>query len=199
MLDPAGRERFADLARTSLAAGTTHDDLIADLRRRGLEKIDCIVVLHVATGIPLGEAKPLVHFSPAWSDRRESDERFEEQAWRAGFIWCVLDGGEVTEPPDWAADCRARQQRATGQLREIAAALPPVPEVPDHLQKGRLGDAFAALVAAGRNLPGDHWPALAAAADTLCLTELLGAEPPAEDPTDPVYAAHVVHQRVRPT
>jgi hypothetical protein len=34
MLDPADRERFADLARTSLAAGATPDDLIADLRRR---------------------------------------------------------------------------------------------------------------------------------------------------------------------
>ncbi len=87
MLDPADRERFTDLARTSLAAGTTYDDLIADLRRQGLEKIDCIIALREATGMSIGEVKPLVHVSFAWSDRRESDEQFEEQFWRAGFIW----------------------------------------------------------------------------------------------------------------
>jgi hypothetical protein len=197
VLDPADRERFTDLARTSLAAGTTYDDLIADLRRQGLEKIDCIIALREATGMSIGEVKPLVHVSPAWSDRRESDEQFEEQFWRAGFIWCVLDGGEVNEPPEWAADCRARQQRAAGQLSAIAATLPPIPEVPDHLEKGRLGTAFAALVAASQHheLPREHWRALAAAADTLCLTELLTPEPPAEDVSDPVYAAHVVHRQ----
>ena len=45
-----------------------------------------------------------------------------------------------------------------------------------------------------RDLPAEHWQTLAAAADTLCLTELLDTDQPAEDPTDPVYAAQVVHQ-----
>jgi hypothetical protein len=72
MLDPADRERFTDLARTSLAAGATVDDVIAELRRQGLHKIYCIPILHFATGMPLGDAKKLVHFSPAWADRREA-------------------------------------------------------------------------------------------------------------------------------
>jgi ribosomal protein L7/L12 len=73
----------------------TRDELIAECKRRseggeeveatieylrssGCTKIDSIAVLKGTYGIGLAEAKKVVHFSPAWADTKDSDEKFHE-------------------------------------------------------------------------------------------------------------------------
>ncbi len=85
VLDAPALDQFVELARTRLAAGATHDELLGELRRDGLEKIDCIRVVHAAAGASFGDAKLLVHHSPVWADRREGDEYLEDSFWRATF------------------------------------------------------------------------------------------------------------------
>jgi ribosomal protein L7/L12 len=55
-------------------AGASRDEVIGKMREAGLDKIDCMLKLQSAVGITLGEAKRLVHLSPAWSDCREADD-----------------------------------------------------------------------------------------------------------------------------
>lgn len=198
VLDTHALDWFVELARSRLAAGLTHDDLLGELRRHGLEKIDCIRVVHTATGASLGDAKLLVHHSPVWADRREGDEYLEDSFWRATFILCVVGNGRVNEPGEWAAECLERQQRAAGQLQEVAKALPEVALTGYHrcMDGKQLGKAFAALVVAGRRyrLPHHYWRQMASVAETLCLNELLDDVEPTVDETDFVYAAHVVRR-----
>jgi hypothetical protein len=197
VLDPPILDRYTDLARARYAAGATHDDVLRELRRNGLEKIDCTRVVHAATGTSVYDAKLLVHHSPVWADRREGDEHLEDLFWRVAFIMCSVEGGSVNEPDDWAAESRERRQRATAQLQEIVGTLPEAPAAYHHyIANSKLGAAFAALVAAGRRhrVPGGFWPAMATVADTLCLTKLLDDAEPTADDTDYVYAAHVVRQ-----
>lgn len=46
-------------------------------------QIACIRLLPDLTGISLGEAKEAVHYSPAWADRRDSNEALHEATFRA--------------------------------------------------------------------------------------------------------------------
>ena len=52
---------------------------VAFLREAGLSKIESIKALHDRFGLTLAEGKSLVHFSPAWADRREADDAFHER------------------------------------------------------------------------------------------------------------------------
>jgi hypothetical protein len=65
------------------------------------------------------------------------------------------------------------------------------------LDRQRFGQAFTALVAAAQDdgLPDYQWPALAEAAETLCLTELLTDTEPGPDADDYVHAAWKVRSR----
>lgn len=66
------------------------------LREMGASKIESIKVLREVSGMTLGEAKEAVHFSPAWGDRRASDESFQESA-----IWAMEDHQhEETQNPE---------------------------------------------------------------------------------------------------
>jgi ribosomal protein L7/L12 len=51
---------------------------IAHLRAEGFSKIDSIKELRNRLGIPLGDAKEFVHYSPTWADRRKSDDEFHK-------------------------------------------------------------------------------------------------------------------------
>jgi hypothetical protein len=203
--EPAARGQFVELARGWLAAGAIENEVLGRLRQHGLEKIDSIAVLKTATGMSLADAKRVVHFSPAWADRREQDDALGDALHRAGFIECVLGGGRVDEPADEAAEFRDRQQRGTTQLREAAADVPDevLASYREAMADNRFGDAFVALVTVGQrlDLPDRYWTTLAAAAGTLCLDELLDSlgddAPPADSYWADVEAARVVRSRTR--
>jgi hypothetical protein len=65
-------------ARTRLAAGEDLDLVIADMREKGMSEIPCIKAVRELLGVSLGRAKTLVHFSPAFADRREVGDAFQE-------------------------------------------------------------------------------------------------------------------------
>jgi hypothetical protein len=180
MLEPSAIQAHAESARARLAAGSGYDEVLAELRLAGLQKLDTMHVLHEALGMPLGEAKLLVHRSPVWADHRDVDEELEEALWRALFIQCVMGGGEVNAPEAWAVECRERQRRASAQMGAIAAAFPAdaLTRYRECLAKRWYGLAFAALVEAAERheSPAQTWHALVAVADTLLLTELLDDE-----------------------
>lgn len=199
MLEPSAREELVELARSQLAAGAGHDDVLGEFRFRGLDKIDCVRLIAEATGLDPGEAKLLVHVSPVWADRRAVDEQVEEAFFHGLFVVALVDGGQVNEPDSGVVEFRERRERAGAQLREIAA------DVPDDMLAGYqelvaenlLGRAFATLVEAGERLErsGEYWAALAAVAETLCLNEFLGEREPAADDPDYVHAAYAVRRR----
>ncbi|MGV9295025.1 hypothetical protein [Amycolatopsis sp. NPDC003676] len=66
---------YDDDARRLLGQGIELDEVIAELRRIGCPKIGCMDVLSRIAGVSLGEAKLLVHNSPAWDDVKKPDER----------------------------------------------------------------------------------------------------------------------------
>jgi hypothetical protein len=199
VLDSASRTRLAEQARDWLAAGTDPDEVLGRLRRAGAEKLDSVVVWREVTGASLGAAKLLIHHSPVWADRRRLDEEFEDRFWRMAFIATLLEGGEIHEPAEDAAEFRDRRQRAAAQLRDIAAGLPDDALTVYHeaLAGSRFGRAFATLVAEGRrhDMPDPFWRALAAVAETVCLNELLDEDPEAEYADDDVRAAQEVRRR----
>ncbi|MCR6660844.1 MAG: ribosomal protein L7/L12 [Asticcacaulis sp.] len=53
------------------------------LKNLGYSKIACIKALRERYGVSLADAKKQVHFSPAWKERREDDERFHAQLEKA--------------------------------------------------------------------------------------------------------------------
>jgi hypothetical protein len=153
-----------------LAGGRSMEEILDLLRHRGLTKLDCVLVVHGATGASMGQAKRVVHNSPTWADRREQDEQTEDAFLRALFIDCVLGGGHIDQPAELAAECCERQLQAATWLQAAAAGLPSA-ALADYRQAmvaNRLGQAFVALVAAGqqRAVPGGYWQRLAEAART---------------------------------
>jgi hypothetical protein len=182
-----------------MSDASTHDELLHALRQEGRNKLESILALRTETGLSLSDAKRLVHDSPVWADHRAADEHLEELFWRVFFIECVVNGGRVNEPPDWAAECRERQERAAVQLQDIADGLPDddLARYRESMARNALGHAFAALVTAGRqhDLPDRYWRSLATVAQTLCLDELLSDTGPAADDEDFVHAAYEVRRR----
>lgn len=53
------------------------------LRREGFSKVESIGVLAKHRGLPLSEAKVLVHTSEAWSDVSDRDEEFHDHLVKA--------------------------------------------------------------------------------------------------------------------
>ena len=70
------RQKTIDNCKAHFAEKKNVDEVITMLRASEFSKIDCIKALVDICGLTLAEAKKTVHFSPAWSDTRESDERF---------------------------------------------------------------------------------------------------------------------------
>lgn len=202
MLGSAALDQVVKLARSQLASGAGHDEVLDLLRQRGLHKVDCIRVIHVAMGLSHGEAKRLVHHSPVWADRREVDEAVEETVWRALFISALVGEGQITAPADEMAEFHERQEQARTQLDRVAAGLPDeaLTRYRESMAENLLGQAFAALVAAGQQhgATDQCWHALAEVAETLCLDELLGDDEPTSDADDYVQAAYAVRQLTDP-
>jgi hypothetical protein len=76
---PANDEVLATL-RGRLTSGVRPAELVAEMRAEGFGKIDSIKFLREFGGVTLGQAKDIVHLSPAWADRYESDEAFHDAA-----------------------------------------------------------------------------------------------------------------------
>lgn len=64
--------------RQLLESGASIEEVLAELRRKGLSKVESIAVLARVSGMALGRAKNVVHHSQAWRDLREDHERFDE-------------------------------------------------------------------------------------------------------------------------
>jgi ribosomal protein L7/L12 len=67
-----------DKLRQISDGGGSTEELIAEMRKFGCSKIESIKLLMGVQGISLGQAKQLVHDSPTWRDRKDSDEQFQE-------------------------------------------------------------------------------------------------------------------------
>lgn len=145
------------------------DQVLAQLKARGLSKMQSMRAVHETLGLSLGEAKLAVHRSPVWNDRRAGDEAFEEELVRGLFALAVQGEAQINAPAEDVAECRDRQQRATTLMREVAAGMPA--DVLDRyrglLADGLLGQAFEEL--ALRDRGGRHRAQLAAVADALLL------------------------------
>jgi hypothetical protein len=202
VLNSSPQDHFVELTRGWLAADGGYDHALDMLRQHGVTKIDCVLLIRTAADIPIGDAKRLVHYSTTWADHREDDEHLENTFWRAMFIDCVLNGGHVNAPEEEAAECRDRQQLATGQLQHVAAELPDetLTTYRAAMAANRLGLAFTTLVQLGQQhtMPRPYWLALANAAETLCLNELLDNNEPADDELDEVRAARAVRRLTEP-
>lgn len=68
------------LARSMQAAGSEMDEILEALRDRSPSIIQSIKVLRDVLGIPLPDAKRLVHRSRVWSDMRDSFSEVHEAA-----------------------------------------------------------------------------------------------------------------------
>ena len=69
--------------------------MIAHMRASGLPKPVGMRLLADVKGIPLGEAKKLVHFSPVWADRKASDEAFHEGLYKSAEELKLLEPQET--------------------------------------------------------------------------------------------------------
>lgn len=54
------------------------EELLGAMRQHGCSKIESIKMLMKVLGLPLGEAKLVVHNSRVWQDRKEVDDEFQE-------------------------------------------------------------------------------------------------------------------------
>jgi ribosomal protein L7/L12 len=66
-------------AEKLLRSGADHELVLNFLREKGFDKIASIKALVGATGMPLREAKLIVHNSKAWRDVYERDEQFHQE------------------------------------------------------------------------------------------------------------------------
>ncbi len=93
LLAPMARRSLTQEASLRIQRGDPMDGILEHLRSQGASKIDTIVVLRCSTAMGLEEAKRIVHFSSAWKDAKERDER----------MWDELEAGlkeaDAAEPP----------------------------------------------------------------------------------------------------
>ena len=75
-IDPAVEAEVASM----LHAGIDPNHAISLMRTLGLNKIECIKILHKHGATSLHDAKDIVHLSPAWADRLTSDDALHESA-----------------------------------------------------------------------------------------------------------------------
>jgi len=76
-----------EVARAMLGAGSDWEAVLPELRRLGASPIGSIKVVRILKGVSLREAKEVVHFSAAWTDRREAHEQVHAQALGAVAIF----------------------------------------------------------------------------------------------------------------
>ena len=69
-------------ARRLAAMGADREMILVFFRDRGFDKIDSINTVRAIYGLAMPEAKHLIDYSAAWSDRFESDMEFRETALR---------------------------------------------------------------------------------------------------------------------
>ena len=68
------------MLQQKLHASLNTDAAVSAMRNAGFDKIDCIKFVHQFGNVTLGQAKDIVHLSPAWEDRHDSDEAFHDSA-----------------------------------------------------------------------------------------------------------------------
>lgn len=81
------------LARTMSAEGCDIEDILDALRAKSPSIIQSMKVLRDVLGVPMDEAKQLVHHSRAWSDMRDEHSELHERAEAA-------NDNEVTQRED---------------------------------------------------------------------------------------------------
>ena len=85
-------EKLAARTQTILQSSIGFEEAIAFLRLQGESKIDTIRMLVVTANLGLGEAKRIVHLSPAWHDRRAHDDAFHDSLVQA--VDALQDSGD---------------------------------------------------------------------------------------------------------
>jgi hypothetical protein len=70
---------FTKEFRRKLADGKTTDEALVELRAAGASIMACIVAVREFRRCDIGEAKKLVHFSPAWADQREFQDHLHAE------------------------------------------------------------------------------------------------------------------------
>ena len=83
---PAEEEKYQRVlaeARQRAADGEDLDATIAFMRQEGLWIIPCVKAVRALRDVTLGEAKDLVHLSPAFADQLEAHEAFHDVAVRS--------------------------------------------------------------------------------------------------------------------
>jgi ribosomal protein L7/L12 len=70
-------------AKKLIESGADHEILLGFLRERGFDKLESIKALMGTTGLPLSEAKEIVHRSRAWRDTFSRDEEFHASLLKA--------------------------------------------------------------------------------------------------------------------
>lgn len=78
-MDETARLIWIEKAKRRLQNNDSLEDILADLRADGGSQIDTIIVLRGAVGMDLKQAKHTVHFSAAWADDKDRQERFWDQ------------------------------------------------------------------------------------------------------------------------
>jgi hypothetical protein len=77
------KQEIIDDAHRLAGGGASVEMILVFLRERGAGKIDSIKVIRALYGKTMPEAKEIVDYSSAWSDRFQRDMEFRETSWRA--------------------------------------------------------------------------------------------------------------------
>ncbi len=77
--------------RAMFASGMPLDSMIDAMKSLGLDKIDCVKLIRNHGNMSLFAAKKKVHLSPAWVDRKQTDEAFHASIKHAVDEVLVLD------------------------------------------------------------------------------------------------------------
>ncbi len=78
-MDEAARRTWIENVKLRIQKSDSLEDILADLRADGGSQIDTVIVLRGAVGMDLKQAKHTVHFSAAWADDKERQERFWDE------------------------------------------------------------------------------------------------------------------------
>ncbi len=73
-------ETNVTIVRQMHAAGTEPEQIVAELKRRGLDQIDTVKALYESGSMSLAEAKEAVDASEVWSGQRDANDRLRNIA-----------------------------------------------------------------------------------------------------------------------
>ncbi|MEU8076764.1 hypothetical protein AB0B31_15075 [Catellatospora citrea] len=99
MLPDEGFTSAASMITTRLTEGAPLDDVIAYLRSEGFGQIDSMKLLMHSAGLSLAEAKHAIDASPAWQDRRESNDALRRDLWEAAQTMADATDPAITGGP----------------------------------------------------------------------------------------------------